>query len=128
MRGTRKFCILHRSNPLGTSVLGAFLPDKQRETDDIHQKIRQERLYNHLFRALYATIAAHWYCPSTVLEHNYKAEIQGHFTLGADGKKIPNYSARSHYDDYLIGYFDSDTQTMQRDGRLGIKLLSLIHI
>lgn len=47
----------------------------------------KERLYNHLFRALYATIAAHWYCPSTVLEHNYKAEIQGHFTITADGKK-----------------------------------------
>jgi hypothetical protein len=90
--------------------------------DLVPKRQDKERLYNHLFRALYATIAAHWYCPSTVLEHNYKAEIQGHFTLSADGKKIPNYSARSHYDDYLIGYFDPNNQTWQRDGRLGLKL------
>ena len=90
--------------------------------DLVPKRQDKERLYNHLFRALYATIAAHWYCPSTVLEHNYKAEIQGHFTVSTDGKKVPNYSARSHYDDYLIGYFDCETQTMQRDGRLGLKL------
>lgn len=90
--------------------------------DLVPKRQDKERLYNHLFRALHATIAAHWYCPSTVLEHNYKAEIQGHFTLGADGKKVPKYSARSHYDDYLIGYFDSESQSIQRDGRLGIKL------
>ena len=77
----------------------------------------KENLYTHLFRAVYATIAAHWFCPPNVPEHQFKAEIQGHFTLSQDGQKLPNYSARSNYDDYAIG----DGQG-NRDGRLGIKL------
>jgi cell division protein FtsB len=77
----------------------------------------KETLYTHIFRAVYATIAAHWYCPPFVPEHQFKAEIQGHFTITQDGKKLPNYAARSNYDDYAIG----DGQG-NRDGRLGIKL------
>ena len=50
-------------------------------------------------------------------EHNFKAEIQGHFTIAADGAKLPNYSARANYDDYAIG-----DGLGNRDGRLGIKL------
>jgi TolA-binding protein len=77
----------------------------------------KDTLYTHIFRAVYATIAAHWYCPPNVPEHQFKAEIQGHFSLTQEGKKLPNYSARSNYDDYAIG----DGQG-NRDGRLGIKL------
>lgn len=77
----------------------------------------KDNLYTHIFRAVYATIAAHWYCPPSVPEHQFKAEIQGHFTIAADGTKLPNYAARSNYDDYAIG----DGQG-NRDGRLGIKL------
>ncbi|MDB9524824.1 protelomerase family protein [Oscillatoria sp. CS-180] len=77
----------------------------------------RDNLYTHLFRAVYATIAAHWFCPPTVPEHLFKAEIQGHFTLSQAGKKLPNYAARSNYDDYAIG----DGQG-NKDGRLGIKL------
>lgn len=77
----------------------------------------KDTLYTHIFRAVYATIAAHWYCPPSVPEHQFKAEIQGHFTITQDGKKLPNYAARSNYDDYAIG----DGQG-NRDGRLGIKL------
>jgi hypothetical protein len=76
-----------------------------------------ENLYSHIFRAVYATIAAHWFCPLNVPEHLYKAEIQGHFTLTKEGKKLPNYSARANYDDYAIA-----TEDGNRDGRLGIKL------
>ncbi|MEO1211857.1 MAG: hypothetical protein AAFX78_20570, partial [Cyanobacteria bacterium J06638_20] len=61
--------------------------------------------------------AAHWYCPPNIPEHQFKAEIQGHFSITQEGKKLPNYSARSNYDDYAIG----DGQG-NRDGRLGIKL------
>jgi hypothetical protein len=80
---------------------------------------REDRdgLYSHIFRAVYATIAAHWFCPPTVPEATYKAEIQGHFTIDANGRKLPNYSARANYDDYAIG-----TEDGNRDGRLGIKL------
>ena len=41
----------------------------------------RDNLYTHIFRACYATIAAHWFCPRNIPEYNYKAEIQGHFTL-----------------------------------------------
>jgi hypothetical protein len=77
----------------------------------------KDNLYTHIFRAVYATIAAHWFCPPNVPEHQYKAEIQGHFTMTQDGEKLPNYAARSNYDDYAIG----DGQG-NRDGRLGLKL------
>ena len=80
----------------------------------------RDDLYSHLFRAVYATIAAHWFCPPNIPEHNFKAEIQGHFTIGADRSKLPNFSARANYDDYAIG-----TEDGNRDGRLGIKLMSL---
>ena len=77
----------------------------------------RDNLYTHIFRATYATISAHWFCPVEVPEHQFKAEIQGHFTIDKDGKKLPNYSARANYDDYAIS-----TQDGNRDGRLGIKL------
>ena len=80
----------------------------------------RDNLYTHIFRACYATIAAHWFCPPNIPEYNYKAEIQGHFTLTPDGQKLPNFSARANYDDYAIGTPDGN-----RDGRLGIKLGSL---
>lgn len=80
----------------------------------------KDNLYTHVFRAVYATIAAHWFCPPSVPEHAFKAEIQGHFTLTHDSKKSPNYSARANYDDYAIGTDDGN-----RNGRLGIKLAQL---
>jgi len=88
--------------------------------DLIPTRTDREDLYTHVFRAVYATIAAHWFCPPTVPEHQFKAEIQGHFTLSTTGQKLPNYSARANYDDYAIG-----TEDGNRDGRLGIKLGTL---
>jgi Telomere resolvase len=89
-------------------------------SDLVPSRSDRENLYSHIFRACYATIAAHWFCPPTVPEYNFKAEIQGHFTLTKDGRKLPNYSARANYDDYAIG-----TEDGNRDGRLGIKLGTL---
>ncbi len=89
-------------------------------SDLVPARSDRENLYTHIFRACYATIATHWFCPPNVPEHNFKAEIQGHFTVTKDGKKLPNYSARANYDDYAIG-----TQDGNRDGRLGIKLGTL---
>ncbi len=89
-------------------------------SDLVPARSDRDNLYTHIFRAVYATIAAHWFCPPNVPEHNFKAEIQGHFTLTQDGKKLPNYSARANYDDYAIG-----TEDGNRDGRLGIKLGTL---
>jgi len=86
-------------------------------SDLVPARTDKDTLYTHIFRAVYATIAAHWYCPPAVPEHQFKAEIQGHFTITQDGKKLPNYAARSNYDDYAIGNGQGN-----RDGRLGIKL------
>jgi len=66
---------------------------------------------------LYATIAAHWFCPPNIPEYNYS---RNQFYLTPDGQKLPNFSARANYDDYAIGTPDGN-----RDGRLGIKLGSL---
>jgi len=73
-----------------------LVPGRQAENDD------GERLYTHLFRAVYAEIATYYYKPQWVPDHRFKAEIQGHFKLTNDGQKLPNYSARQNYDDYLI--------------------------
>jgi Telomere resolvase len=86
-------------------------------SDLIPLRTDRENLYTHLFRACYATIAAHWFCPVTVPEHTFKSEIQGHFTISQDGHKLPNFSARANYDDYAICSAHGN-----RDGRLGIKL------
>lgn len=85
--------------------------------DLVPSRSDRDDLYTHIFRAVYATIAAHWFCPPNVPEHLFKAEIQGHYTIAANGEKLPNYSARANYDDYAIG-----TQDGNRDGRLGIML------
>ena len=60
-----------------------------------------EKLYTHIFRAVYAEIASYFYKPSTVPTHRFKAEIQGHFSINANGK-VRSYTSRPHYDDYLI--------------------------
>lgn len=94
-------------------------------TPFIPSRSDKDNLYTHIFRAVYATIAAHWFCPTYVPEHSFKAEIQGHFSIASDGSKLPNFSARANYDDYAIG-----TEDGNRDGRLGIKLGKLpnLHI
>ena len=85
-----------------------LVPGREAENDD------GERLYTHLFRAVYAEIATYYYKPDWVPDHRFKAEIQGHFKLTQDGQKIPNYSARQNYDDYLIRDRSS--------GKSGVKL------
>jgi cell division protein FtsB len=101
------------------NLYSGAIADKCHEhfSDLVPARTDKDTLYTHIFRAVYATIAAHWYCPPAVPEHQFKAEIQGHFTITQDGKKLPNYAARSNYDDYAIGNGQGN-----RDGRLGIKL------
>jgi len=101
------------------NLYSGAIADKCQEhfSDLVPARTDKDTLYTHIFRAVYATIAAHWYCPPSIPEHQFKAEIQGHFTITQDGKKLPNYAARSNYDDYAIGNGQGN-----RDGRLGIKL------
>ncbi len=79
----------------------------------------KNNLYTHLFRAVYATIAAHWFCPPTVSDLEFRAYIQGHFKIlhETNPEKRTSMAAQRHYWDYKI----SDGQG-NIDGRLGIKL------
>ncbi|MBV9998336.1 MAG: hypothetical protein JO015_04390 [Verrucomicrobia bacterium] len=76
-------------------------------------------LYMHLFRAIYATLAVHYYCPPRINPTLYKAEIQGHRMIvdADDPKERRSYAASRHYDDYAI----ADAQG-NRDGRQGLRL------
>ncbi len=79
----------------------------------------KDNLYTHIFRAVYATIAAHWFCPTTVPVLEFRARIQGHFFLIDETDEIKRHSVATqrHYFDYQIGDGQGNL-----DGRLGIKL------
>lgn len=95
-----------------------LVPGREAENDD------GERLYTHLFRAVYAEIAAYYYKPQWVPDHRFKAEIQGHFKLTEDGQKLPNYSARQNYDDYLIRDRSPGASGVKL-GTLGVEILEV---
>ena len=79
----------------------------------------EDNLYSHLFRAVYATIASHWYCPPTIPEMEYRAAIQGHYQILEEKNPVLRRSleAGRHYYDYRISDGSGNI-----DGRLGIKL------
>lgn len=79
----------------------------------------EDNLYTHLFRAVYATIATHWYCPPNVPPLEFRAYIQGHFKIldEQDPTLRRSLAAQRNYFDYQIGDGKGNV-----DGRLGIKL------
>jgi TolA-binding protein len=79
----------------------------------------EDNLYTHLFRSVYATIAAYWYCPPDVPDLEFRAAIQGHyFILDENDKKLRrNLATERHYYDYKISDGNGNV-----DGRLGIRL------
>jgi hypothetical protein len=87
--------------------------------DLVPARTGEDNLYTHLFRAVYATIATHWYCPPTVPEIEFRAEIQGHFFLlnEQNPDRRRNTASQRNYWDYAIGDGNGN-----RNGRLGIKL------
>ena len=81
----------------------------------------KDNLYTHLFRAIYATIATFWYCPPAVNDTEFKAAIQGHFSVldEANPQLRRSLAASRHYSDYEI----SDAVIARQGGkRKGIKL------
>lgn len=87
--------------------------------DLVPRRDDKDNLYTHLFRAVYATIAAHWFCPPAVPELEYRAAIQGHYQI-LDEKNPElrrSLAAGRNYFDYQISDRSSNI-----DGRLGIKL------
>ena len=94
---------------------------KEGGVEDPHARERGgDALYLHLFRAVYATIAVHWFCPPRVNRLVFKAEIQGHRrVLDAPTRAMRrSYTASRHYDDYQV----ADPSGKNLDGRQGIKL------
>jgi hypothetical protein len=87
----------------------ALIPAREGEDD----------LYMHLFRAIYATLAIHYYCPPRINPTLYKAEVQGHRMIvdADDRKERRSYAASRHYDDYAIADAHGN-----RDGRQGLRL------
>jgi hypothetical protein len=75
----------------------------------IPQRSEKENLYTHAFRAVYARVAVHWFCPKTVDELTYIAAILGHHQAETEGQRL-NFAATMHYIDYTI------------DGVKGVKL------
>ena len=64
----------------------------------------RERLYTHLFRKIYATIATYFYCPANVDDAEFRAEIQGHFSGHEHLTLAERRSIASdrHYRSYVI--------------------------
>ena len=93
---------------------------KDQVSDPLAQERRGDALYLHLFRAVYATIAVHWFCPPRVNRLVYKAEIQGHRQIldAPTATMRRSYAASRHYDDYQI----ADASGENIDGRQGTKL------
>ena len=79
----------------------------------------KNNLYTHLFRAVYATIATHWFCPPTVSDLEFRAYIQGHFKIldEANRSKQTDMASQRHYWDYKISDGNGNI-----DGRVGIRL------
>lgn len=79
----------------------------------------KDNLYTHLFRAIYATIAAYWFCPPVVPEMEFRASIQGHYQIldEANPQLRRSLAASRHYFDYKVA-----DRSGNIDGRLGIKL------
>jgi hypothetical protein len=79
----------------------------------------KNNLYTHLFRAVYATIATHWFCPTTVSDLEFRAYIQGHFKVLDEQNlsKQTDMASQKHYWDYKISDGHGNI-----DGRLGIRL------
>ena len=87
--------------------------------DLVPERTGKDNLYTHLFRAVYATIASHWFCPPHVPEIEYRAAIQGHYQIldENDPTLRRSLAAGRHYFDYKISDGHGNI-----DGRLGIKL------
>ncbi len=85
----------------------------------VEKRKDKDNLYTHLFRSVYSTIAAHWYCPPKIPVIEYRAAIQGHYQVldETNPQLIRAIAADRNYFDYQIGNGKGNI-----DGRLGIKL------
>ena len=94
---------------------GLAAPDEREDTKNDRCSV-----YFMLFRAVYATIAVHYFCPPRISLQTYKSEIQGHRELfeGSTPQMRRSYRSRRYYDYYQIATADGTNI----DGRQGIRL------
>ena len=87
--------------------------------DLIPRREGRTNLYTHLFRSVYAAIATHWYCPPRIADIEFKAAIQGHFSIldETNPERRRNLISSRHYSDYKMGDGKGNI-----DGRQGIRL------
>ena len=87
--------------------------------DLIPQRIGKTNLYTHLFRSVYAAISTHWYCPPRIADIEFKAAIQGHFSIldETNPERRRTLVSTRHYSDYKMGDGAGNI-----DGRQGIRL------
>ncbi len=78
----------------------------------------RDKLFAHLFRAVYPRLAVFSFCPPNVSDIAYVATILGHYwSTGADETQQRNYASSLHYFDYKVGDGAGNI-----DGRQGIRL------
>jgi hypothetical protein len=78
----------------------------------------REKLFAHVFRAVYPRLAVYYFCPPDVSDLAYVSTILGHYwTATADEAQQRNYISSLHYFDYKVG-----DGTGNIDGRQGIRL------
>lgn len=96
-------------------------------SDLVPPVVGRDNLYTHLFRKVYATIATYFYCPNSVDEAEYRAEIQGHFAGHAHLSQAARRTIASdrHYRSYVIQEQDG---VMRKGIKLGLKGVEVIEV
>jgi hypothetical protein len=95
-----------------THFFGSLIPGVEGEEE------ASEKLFSHLLRSLYATLAVWRYCPERVDPDTFRAKILGHsYFFRAQGEERLNYMSGHFYHRFVLQYADGTL-----DGRRGIAL------
>ena len=78
----------------------------------------RDKLFAHLFRAVYPRLAIFYFCPVNVTDLAYVSTILGHYwSAGENEEQLRNYQSSLHYNDYRVGDGSGNI-----DGRQGVRL------
>ncbi|MDJ0705700.1 MAG: protelomerase family protein [Leptolyngbyaceae cyanobacterium MO_188.B28] len=125
MAGLEKLRGIINAKGMSTSEVNQKYSDAVAKACDRHfadlipKRIGKTNLYTHLFRSVYAAIATHWYCPPRIADIEFKAAIQGHFSIldETNSERRRTLVSTRHYSDYKMGDGAGNI-----DGRQGIRL------
>jgi hypothetical protein len=88
----------------------------------------REKLFAHLFRAVYPRLAIFYFCPVAVTDIAYVSTILGHYwSAGANEEQQRNYQSSLHYNDYRVGDGAGNIDGRQgtRLGEAGVEVLEV---